>query len=115
MTIYEILMWVVIGVVCLAAVAFLVYWTVKICKMPADERKKVLVTYLKGLVAMAEQEIGKGQGVVKLKEVEDYFKAHAPWFLKILLLISGKDNLKDLIELALKEVKKSFGDTISVE
>lgn len=106
----DVIMWIIIGVVGAAVLAFLIYWIVKICKMKPEERKKLLVTYLKGAVAMAEQEIGKGQGEVKLQEVEDYFNAHASWFLKILLLITGKENLKEMIELALSEIKKSFGE-----
>lgn len=105
----DIIMWVIIGVVGAAILAFLIYWIVKICKMKPEERKKTLLVYLKGIVAMAEQEIGKGNGSVKLQEVETYFNAHAPWFLKILLLVSGKQNLQELIELALKEIKESFG------
>ena len=101
-------MWIIIGVVGAAVLAFIIYWIIKICKMKPEDRKKLLLTYLKGLVAMAEKEIGAGHGDAKLQEVEDYFAKHAGWFLKILLLISGKDSLKDLIEQALKEVKESF-------
>lgn len=110
MVMNDIIMWIIIGVVGAAVLAFLIYWIVKICKMKPAERKKLLVTYLKGAVAAAEKEIGAGHGEDKLKEVEDYFNAHASWFLKILLLITGKDNLKELIDLALKEIKESFGN-----
>lgn len=104
----DIIMWVIIGVVGAAVLAFLIYWIIKICKMKPEDRKKVLLTYLKGAVAMAEKEIGAGHGDAKLQEVEDYFNKHAGWFLKILLMVSGKSCLKDLIEEALKEIKESF-------
>ena len=69
----------------------------------------MLVTYLKGAVALAEKEIvGSSKGKEKLAMVEKYFNKNAPWFLKILLGIFGKENLQELIELALKEVKESF-------
>lgn len=105
----DIIMWIIIGVVGVAVLTFLIYWIIKICKMNPEDRKKLLVTYLKGIVATVEKEIGAGHGAEKLQEVEKYFNEKAPWFLKILLLITGKDNLHDLIELALKEVKESFG------
>ena len=40
--------------------------------------------------------------------IKDDFNQNAPWFLKILLTITGKQNLKELIELALTEIKDSF-------
>lgn len=109
MTMNDIIMWVIIGVVGAAILAFVIYLIVRLAKMSPEERKKTLVIYLKGLVAAAEHEIGSGHGAEKLKEVEDYFNKHAPWFLRILLSVVGKDNLRELIELALEEVKKSFG------
>lgn len=104
----DIIMWIIIGVVFATVLGVVIYFVVKICRMSADERKQLLLVYLKGLVAMAEKEVGAGHGDEKLKEVEDYFNAHAGWFLKILLLLSGKDNLKDLIQQALIEIKESF-------
>ena len=81
---------------------------IKFCKMSKDDKKKLLLTYLAGLVTMAEEEIGSGHGAGKLEKVENYFKAHAGVFYKIILLIFGKENLKDLIEQALALVKKNF-------
>ena len=51
------------------------------------------------------------QAYQKLAEVEAYFKKNAPWFLKLLFAISGQDNLKDLIEEALSQVKEGFGNS----
>lgn len=111
MTAQEIIMWVVIGLVGLGILAYAIYMIVKIAKMTPEERKQTLVTYLKGAVALAEQQIGSGNGEIKLAQVEDYFNKNAPWFLKILLTITGKSNLKELIELALSEIKENFGTT----
>lgn len=104
----DIIMWSIIGAVAVIALAILVVLIIKVCKMKPEERKKMIVVYLKGLVAWAEQEIGAGHGEEKIKAVEDYFNKHASWFLKILLTLTGKDNLKELIELALSEVKEAF-------
>ena len=105
----DIIMWIIIGVVGAAILAFLIYLIVRICKMKPEERKELLLNFLKGAVVAAEQYIGSGHGEEKLQYVEDYFNKKAPWFLKILFLISGQDNLKDLIEEALDAVEGSFG------
>lgn len=104
----DILLYVLLGLACAMIIGLLVYKIVQFCKMPTEEKKKVLITYLKGLVAFAEAEIGSGHGAEKLALVEEYFKTKAPMVYKILLLATGKDNLKDLIEVALKEIKESF-------
>lgn len=108
MSIQEIMMWVVIALVGVGILAYVIYTIVKIAKMSPEDRKQMLVTYLKGAVALAEQQIGSGNGEIKLAQVEDYFNKNAPWFLKILLTVTGKQNLKELIELALTEIKDSF-------
>ena len=104
----DIIMWIAIGVIAIAILTFVIYYIVKICKMSPEERRKTLLTWLKGAVALAEEEIGAGHGDQKLAEVEAYFKKNAPWLLKILFMISGEDNLKGLIEEALTGVKNSF-------
>ena len=45
----------------------------------------------------------------KLAEVERYFKENAGLFYKAILKVLGKENLKDLIEEALRMVKDNFG------
>ena len=105
----DITMWIIIGIVCAAALAFLICFIVRICKMKPEERKEFVLNFLKGAVVAAEQYIGSGHGDEKLAYVEEYFKKKAPWFVKILFLISGKDNLKELIEEALEAVEGSFG------
>jgi len=76
--------------------------------MSPEERRKTLITYLQGIVALVEKEIGSGHGAEKLKEAEEYFKRTAPMIYKILLSIVGKDTLSGLIEEALKNVKEGF-------
>ena len=77
--------------------------------MKPEERKKVLITYLKGLVALAEQEIlGNKRGEEKLKMVEEAFQKTAPWALKLMLKLSGANDLRELIELALQKAKETW-------
>lgn len=106
----DIIMWIIIGVVCAVILAFVIYLIVRICKMKPEKRKELLLNFLKGAVVSAEEYIGSGHGDEKLQYVEDYFNKNAPWFLKILLTIFGKDSLKELIEEALSAVKGSFGE-----
>lgn len=105
----DIIMWIIIGVVCAAILAFVIYLIVRICKMKPEKRKELLLNFLKGAVVAAEEYIGSGHGDEKLQYVEDYFNKNAPWFLKILFAISGQNDLKSLIEEALDAVEGSFG------
>lgn len=105
----DITMWIIIGVVCAAILAFAIYLIVRICKMKPEKRKELLLNFLKGAVVAAEEYIGSGHGDEKLQYVEDYFNKNAPWFLKILFAISGQNDLKSLIEEALDAVEGSFG------
>lgn len=104
----DIIMWCIIGAVGAIALAILVVFIIKFCRLSKEEKKKLILVWIKGAVAQAEKEIGAGHGDEKFKEVEDYFHKRAPWFIKILLLATGKDSLKEIIELALKEIKESF-------
>lgn len=97
-----------IGAVVLAFLSYLVPKIIKFCKMSKDDKRKLLLTYLAGLVTMAEDKIGAGHGAEKLAEVENYFKAHAGIYYKMILKVFGKENLKGLIEEALQLVKKNF-------
>jgi hypothetical protein len=104
----DIIMYIILGVVGAAVLAFVVYKIIQIAKMKPEERKELIKTYLKGLVAEAEKQIGAGNGDLKFAQVEEWFNKKAPMILKIVLSILGKENLKDLIEDALKEIKESF-------
>lgn len=97
-----------IGAVVLAFLSYLVPQIIKFCKMSKEDKRKLLLTYLSGLVTMAEDKIGAGHGAEKLVEVENYFKTHAGLFYKMILKAFGKENLKGLIEEALALVKKNF-------
>ena len=97
-----------IGAAVLAFLSYLATQIVKFCKMSKDDKRKLLLTYLAGLVTMAEDKIGAGHGAEKLEEVENYFKTHAGLYYKMILKVFGKENLKDLIEEALALVKKNF-------
>lgn len=105
----KIITYVIIGVVGVAALIFLIYKIVKFCKMSPEEKKQVLITYLKGLVAFAESQIVEhGKGAEKLQLVENTFKKKAPFIYKLLLKAVGVNSLRDLIEVALKEIKRDF-------
>ena len=97
-----------VGAVVLAFLSYLVSQIIKFCKMSKDDKRKLLLTYLAGLVTMAEDEIGAGYGAEKLAEVENYFNTHAGPYYKMILKVFGKENLKGLIEEALALVKKNF-------
>ena len=77
-------------------------------KMSPEEKKKTLITYLKGLVALAEYDIGSGHGAEKLALVEKLFKEKAPFVYKIIFMLLKQDGLKSFIEEALIQVKESF-------
>ena len=97
-----------VGTVVLAFLSYLATQIVKFCKMSKDDKRKLLLTYLAGLVTMAEDKIGAGHGAEKLAEVENYFNTHAGPYYKMILKVFGKENLKGLIEEALALVKKNF-------
>lgn len=97
-----------IGAVVFAFFLYFVPQIIKFCKMSKDDKRKLLLTYLAGLVTMAEDKIGAGHGAEKLAEVENYFNTHAGPYYKMILKVFGKENLKGLIEEALALVKKNF-------
>ena len=104
----DIIMYIILGIIGVGILAFFIYNIIKIAKMPSEARRELIKTYLKGLVAEAEKQIGAGNGDLKYAKVEEWFNKKAPMIYKIILTLLGKDNLKDLIEDALKEIKESF-------
>jgi len=104
----QIILWVVIGILAAAILGFVVIKVISIVKMSPEERRKVLVSYLVSLVNAAESVIGSGHGKEKLEQVEKWFYEKAPFAYKIILKMVGKDNLKELIEEALKQIKENF-------
>ena len=104
----DIIVYIVFGLLCVGVLAYLIVNIVKFYKMKPEERKEIVVTYLKGLVAYAEKTLGSGKGAEKLKLVEDMFKKKAPMIYKILLKAIGVKDITELIEVALEEVKQDF-------
>lgn len=102
------ILWGIIIVLAGIILGYLIYKGVKIIKASPEEKKKVIITYLIGLVTLAEKAIGAGHGDLKLKQVEDWFNKKAPVAYKLMLKLLGKENLKELIEAALKEIKENF-------
>lgn len=100
-----------IAIIVLVAIiaSFLTYKAIEIIRLSPEDKKKKLVSYLVALVNQAEGFIGAGHGKEKLEQVEKWFDEKAPISYKIILKLLGKENLKGLIEDALKEIKENFG------
>ena len=108
---WTILVWVVIGLALVAALVFAVVVIIKIAKMPKDERKRLIVQFLLGLVTFAEGYFtGSGRGVEKLAWVENEFNKRAPWFLKLVLMALGKNTFAELVDEALELAKNTLWD-----
>lgn len=105
----KIVLYISLGIICLCLITALIVKIVKLCKMPKEEREKVIKTYLKGIIMLAEEEIvGTKRGEERLAMVEEYFDKNAPLMYRIILFLLGKDNLKNLIEDALAEIKETL-------
>lgn len=105
----DIAFWCIIAGLALFGLAFVVKKVYDIRSMSKEEKITELVTYLKGLVALVEQEfVGSGRGEEKLAAVKEMFDKKAPAFLKRLLKSVGIDDIGVLIEKALAELKQSF-------
>lgn len=98
-----------LGVFGVIIIIVVIYWVVKICKMSSSERQQLLISYLKEIIKSIQDEL-EDPNLLNLSEVEDYFKKNAPWLLKIILLITGKNNLSNLIEDAVKQIKEEIED-----
>lgn len=103
--------WVIIGVVAAGLLAALIVWLIKFFRKTPQERKEIVINFLIGLVTMAEEEFKDehGKGAEKLKMVEEAFNRVAPWALKLMLKFSGAKDLRELIEMALAQAKKTWG------
>lgn len=97
---------IIIGVAVIAIGIFL--W--EIFRRNPEERKAYLIDFIVGLVVAAEDEIGAGHGQEKLEAVEAMFKEKAPFIMKMMLKLSGSDNLTEFIETALSKVKDNFSN-----
>ena len=105
----QIIIGVAVGVLAIAIIAVLAYFGIKVAKMDPEERKALLISYLAGLINKAEGQIGSGHGKEKLEQVERWFYEKAPFIYKLILKKFGKENLQELIEEALKQIKENFG------
>lgn len=97
---------IIIGVAVVAIGVFL--W--EIFRRSPEDRKAYLIDFIVGLVVAAEDEIGAGHGQEKLEAVEAMFKEKAPFIMKMMLKLSGSDNLTEFIETALSKVKDNFSN-----
>lgn len=93
-----------------AAVVAIGVFLWEIFRRSPEERKTYLIDFIVGLVVAAEDEIGAGHGQEKFEAVETMFKEKAPFIMKVLLKISGSENLTELIETALSKVKENFSN-----
>lgn len=104
----EVVMWIIIGALAAIIIGFVAYKIISILKTGDEEKKKIIISFLVGLVNSAEGAIGSGHGKEKLEQVEKWFYEKAPFVYKIMLKILGQENLKQLIESALKQIKENF-------
>lgn len=100
----EIMMWVFIGLFGAAILGILIYYIIKIFKSSPEQRKKLILDFLIELVKLAQDEIESDSSVEVIDKIEKLFKEKASWFLKIVLLVTQKANLKELIQEALDTV-----------
>lgn len=102
----DVIVWIIIGLVAIVALAAIVWFIIKFFKMKPEERKELIINFLIGLVSTAELAIeGSNTGKEKIAMVEEQFNKTAPWFLKIILTLTKTANLQDLIEKALAKAK----------
>ena len=105
------LIWVIIGICAAIVCTIVVLFIIKFCKMSAEERQNLIVEFLIGLVTVAENAYnGQGMGKEKVAYVEERFNATAPWFLKIVLMLTKTQSLEDLIGIALAKAKSTEWD-----
>lgn len=100
---------IILCVIGVAVLGYLAYWFIKFRAMTKEDKVKTIKSYVTGLITFAEKEIGAGHGAQKLELVENCFKEKAPFAYKIILSMLGKENLTEIIEDALRDVKKAFG------
>ena len=107
----EVIIWIVIGLVCVAAIAALVLFIIKFTKMKPEEREEIIVQILVGLVTVAENYFeGEGRGAEKIAWVEEQFNKTAPWFVKIVLKLTKTADFNELVKKALEKAKTTEWD-----
>ena len=104
----DIIMWVIIGVVLAGILAFIIYQIVRVCRLSKEDRKRQIIEWLKTAIIALEQELKSESAEEEIAQIEDYFNKHAPWFLKLLFILTTQTSLEDLIKDALKEVEETL-------
>lgn len=107
----EVVIWIIIGLVGLIAIAALIWFIIKVIKMKPEEREQLIIQILIGLVTAAENYfVGEGRGAEKIAWVQEQFNKTAPWFVKIILMITKTADFNELIKKALTEAKTTEWD-----
>ena len=107
----DIIVWIIIGIVGLIAVAALVWFIIKFVKMKPEEREEIIVQILIGLVTAAEGYFqGEGRGAEKIAWVQEEFNKTAPWFVKIILTLTKTASFEELVKKALEKAKTTEWD-----
>ena len=107
----EVIIWIVIGLVCAAVIAALVFFIIKLVKMKPEEREEIIVQILIGLVTVAESYFeGEGRGEEKIAWVQEQFNKTAPWFVKIVLKLTKTADFNELVKKALEKAKTTEWD-----
>lgn len=107
----EIVVWIIIGLVALVAIAALVMLIIRIAKMKPEEREELIIQILIGLVTAAENYfVGEGRGQEKITWVQEQFNKTAPWFVKIVLMVTKTADFNELVKKALEQAKATEWD-----
>jgi F0F1-type ATP synthase assembly protein I len=107
----EIIIWIIIGIVGLIAIAALTWFIIKLVKMKPEEREEVIIQILIGLVTAAENYfVGEGRGQEKIAWVQEQFNKTAPWFVKIVLMVTKTADFNELVKKALEQAKTTEWD-----
>lgn len=107
----EIIIWIIIGLVGLIAIAALTWFIIKVAKMKPEEREELIVQILIGLVTAAENYfVGEGRGQEKIAWVQEQFNKTAPWFVKIVLMVTKTADFNELVKKALEQAKATEWD-----
>jgi phosphoglycerol transferase MdoB-like AlkP superfamily enzyme len=107
----EIVVWIIIGLVALVTIAALVMLIIRIAKMKPEEREELIVQVLIGLVTAAENYfVGEGRGQEKIAWVQEQFNKTAPWFVKIVLMVTKTADFNELVKKALEQAKATEWD-----
>ena len=107
----EIIIWIIIGIVGLIAIAALTWFIIKFVKMKPEEREEIIIQILIGLVTAAENYfVGEGRGQEKIAWVQEQFNKTAPWFVKIVLMVTKTADFNELVKKALEQAIATVWD-----